>query len=42
MDGLMNFLKEIMFPRGVPLEMNVLCKALNESKFGSCMWAKRG
>jgi len=42
MDGLMNFLKEIMFQREAPLEMNVLHKALNDSKFGSCMWAKRG
>jgi len=42
MDRLMNFLKEIMFPREAPLEMNVLRKALNESKFGSCMRAKRG
>jgi hypothetical protein len=42
MDGLMNFLREIMFLREASLEMNVLCKALNESEFGNCMWAKRG
>jgi hypothetical protein len=28
MDGLMNFQREIMFPRELPLEMDVLCKAL--------------